>query len=313
MRRVELLIEEIRDLSGNQRYDSNSGASQARMVRYLKNAQDKIVREAANSKSKYLLKEFILNTVNAQERYPYPEDQYMKNIDTLEYSQNNRDYTEIDAVYTKDRQSNYNGYPNGYIIREDGYLLTPPSNSGAFLRLNYIRQPNKPQKRGGQISAITVSSGQITAMTLNVAEASFDGAEINKEYYLCIVNRDGQIKVKNVQYDSVNTSTGVITLTSNFTLNVDPLNPDEDDQTPAVGDYICVGKRCTNLIELPDTCESFLILHANYEAKYGDSSKWSTAVQDDVKMHLAQIMTSFGMGSDDVRDVPMTNYDYLEL
>jgi hypothetical protein len=305
MRRLELLIEEARSLSQNERYDADSGLSQNVFVRFFKNAQDKIVREIVNTKSKYLLKEKIVDTVNAQEVYSLPEDLYLHNIDTLEYSQAGtlQEYVTLTKCYTKDRMSNETGFAFGYMTRENELLLVPPVQGGGRLRVNYIRNPNKPQKRCGFISATTTSGATITGVTLDIAEASFDLSSINKENFFCIVSRDGVLKVANIEYNSINPATGVFTLT----------NPAPYNAVLSSTDYIVVGKNSTNQPELPDICESYLILHASYEAKYGDSSNWSKELQNDMKAHLGQLISSFAKNSDDITEVNITNVDYLSL
>lgn len=302
MRRLELLIEEARDLSQNSKYDADSGISQNVFVRFFKNAQDVIVREIINSKSKYLLNEKIYSTVGSQEVYAYPADIYLQAIDTLEYSENGSDYVPLQKVYSKDRNSADNGYGFGYATREDGFYLSPPVSSGGYLRLNYIRNLNSPQKRCGIISARTMSGSDLTALTVNAGESSFDATLINKENYLCVVNKKGVQVAKTIEYTSVDSGTGVFTLSSH-TL--------DSDESVSVGDYICVGERACNKPELPDICESFLILHSVYEAKYGDSSQWTDKAREVMGSHLAQLISSFSRNNDDISEVPITNFDYL--
>lgn len=302
MRRLELLIEEARDLSQNAAYDSDSGLSQNVFVRYFKNAQDVIVREINKTKSKYFLKEKIYSTVGNQEEYSWPSDIFLHNVDTLEYSENGSDYVSLEKVFSKDRNSGTNGYAFGYVSREDGFLLAPPVSSGGYLRLNYIRNPNAPQKRCGIISSVTTSSGQITAITLNTGESSFDATLINKENYLCVVDKKGTQKVVDVEYTSVNSGTGVFTMSAHTLL---------DGESVSIGDYICVGERVTNKIELPDICESFLVQHVVYQVKFGDSSKWTEAARQEMGSHLAQLVASFAKNSDDVSEIAITNFDYL--
>jgi hypothetical protein len=302
LERLERLIDEARVLSQNQKYDADSGVSQDTFVRYFKNAQDIIVREMVNVKSKYLLKEKIYDTVSNQERYSYPHDIYLHNIDTLEYSENSLDYIFLEKVYSKDRKSGFTGYAYGYTTREDGFYVIPTLTGGKKLRLSYIRNPNQPQRRMGKISNITISNGQITAITLDTTDSSFDPTALSKYDFFCIVSRKGEQKVKAVEFTSVNSITGVVTL---------PAHTLEAGETAAIGDYVCGGKYVTNKIELPDTCESFLILHASYEAKYGDSSQWSNEARNLMSAHLAQLILSFSKNSDDISEVIITNYDYL--
>lgn len=306
MKYLELLIEEARELSGNQRYDANSGVSQAIFVRYFKNAQDALQKAIAIAKSKLLLVESIIPVVNQQEFYAYPSDLYLQNIDTIEWSDSAslENWVVLNKSISKDRRSNENGWAFGYIPRKDGFLLTPTLVAGN-LRVNYIKKLPLLEKRSGRISAVTVSSGEITAITLNIAEGSFDGTYINKQFALCIVDRNGDRKVLNVQYDSVDTVTGVITLASNHVLI--------SGESVAVGDFITVGTDTYNRPDLADICESYLIKHAVYEAKYGDKSNWTKEAINDLAMNIKDLLESFNRPSDDINPIPIINTDYLGI
>ena len=305
MKRLELLISEARESTGQQRYDSDSGISQALFVRYFKNAQDFLQKQIAIAKSKLLLVDEEQSVVSGQELYSYPSDLFLHNIDTIEHRTGSGDeWTPLSKLVTKNRRET-NGFAHGYITTKDGFLLSPPIDGGT-LRVNYIKKLPALEKRAGYISAITVSGGAITAMTVNVAESSFDGTAINDQYYLCIVDKHGDRKVKSVQYTSVNTSTGVFALPSNHTLA-------STDSTPAVGDYIVLGEDSYNKPDLDDICESFLLKHVEYQVKYGDASTWSKEVLNDLNSSASGLFEAFARPSDDVIPIPITNFDYLDI
>ncbi|HAB98238.1 MAG TPA: hypothetical protein DCE71_00230 [Parachlamydiales bacterium] len=67
MRRVEQLIDIARKLSQNTRYDENAGVPQDVFVQYLNNAQDSLVMEIQNLKTKYFFKTQIVDVVAGQE------------------------------------------------------------------------------------------------------------------------------------------------------------------------------------------------------------------------------------------------------
>jgi hypothetical protein len=301
LRRLELLITEARKQSQNIRYDADSGLSQSTFVQYFQNAHDTIMREAVNTKGKFLLKDKLMPVVYGQEKYAYPNDIYLYNVDTMEWASNGSDFITLSSAITKDRFSNEIGYPFGYICRADGILFAPPVDSGTF-RINYIKKMNALQTRAGLISAVTTTSTQVTALTLDAAEASFNPADLNEVYYLCVVDKFGVQKMKNVLFTSVNTTTGVVTLPA-FTF--------ESGETIAVGDYVVLGKDATNLPEWPDTFESYLIKYAVFEAKEGDSSQWSKAVKQGMQEHLSQLVSSLSRLSDDFTPIPLQNTDYL--
>jgi hypothetical protein len=302
MERLELMIDEARTLSQNEKYDADSGVSQQVFVRYFKNAQDAIVREIVNTKSKFLLKDILYTSVNGQELYPWPKDIYLQNVDTMEYSDNGTDFVFLERVYTKDRADNFVGWAFGYSPRNDGFILVPPVIGGGKLRINYIRNLPSPQVRAGRISSVTVTGDQITAMTLDPAQSSFNPDLLNSKQSLCVVSSRGEKKVIGVQIDSIDGLTGVVTFSPHTLL---------DGETVVNGDYVCAGELVTNKIELPDICDSFLIEHVVFQAKYGDSSRWTTEAKDMMRSHLAQLIESFSKNTDDINEVIITNYDYL--
>lgn len=297
MKRVEVLIDIVRKLSGNTRYDSNSGVGQDIMELYLNNAQDEIQKALVNTKSKYLLKTKAAAVVNNQQEYAYPTDLYLNNIDTMQWTQDNQTFVNMFKGYMKDRTYTGSGYSYGYITKESTYVLTPPLESGN-LSIHYIRQLPRMAIRSGTISAVTVNSGVLTALTVT----SPDATEIATDNFLCVVDYLGNIKARAIQY--VSQTGGVFTL---------PAHTLDTGESVAVGDYIVIGKNATNKAELPEVTEGFLIKYANYQAKYGDSSQWSKVVQDDMAQTLLGLVQSFGMNSDDVIEIPITAFDYLQL
>lgn len=299
MRRLEILIDLARELSQNQRYDANSGVSQKLFTHYFQSAQDNLQMQIVNAKTKYRLKQEIVPIVNAQELYSYPTDIYLNNIDTLEWSQNNLNWIPLDRSLTKDRQNIRVGYPFGYWTRHDGFLLTPPLQFG-YLRINYIAKLKRLEKRSGLIT--TVTGTPITSITLDVAEASYDPSYLALYDYITIVGKDGEQKTPSIPITSL--SANVINI-PNYTL--------QTGESVAPGDYVLAGSDTVNIPEFPEICETYLLKYANYQAKFGDSSKWTAEATKDMGMTLDTLLTSFKMLTDDVSYVPITNTDYLSM
>lgn len=304
MRRVELLIDEIRAMTGNERADSDSGVSQKQMVRVLKNSQDQLYKHISNAKTRILLKEVLVDVVQSQELYDYPFDLYLQNIETMQWSlnptSNGIDYINLTAGITKDRQSSENGYAFSYILRGDGYLLSPPLSNGR-LRLTFQRKLPELEKRSGQVQSVSLSSLNLTALTLDPNEASFDRDYLNQVQTLSVVGKYGNIKARNIEIDSV-ASNGVVTLSAQTLAS---------GSTISVGDYVVAGRYSCNASELPDICESHILKHGIYETRYGDYSNWTKAALDDLNMSLQTILDSFAIPTSDICEIPITCTDYL--
>jgi|SRR6478736_747750 len=303
MKRVENLITMARKLSMNTRYDADSGIPQDVFVQYFNNAQDALTKEVMNLKTKYFQKTVQVDVVPGQERYDYPFDCFLHGLDTIQWSDNRLGsyFQVLNRGYIKEKITTQLSYPFSYVPFEDGFDLQPPIGSG-LLYVTYMRTVDRLQKRAGQITVATIAGDQLTALSVDPSEDDYDQTEINSENFLCVVDKFGNIKARNVLYDSV--SAGVFTL--------DPFDL-ESGETISVGDYICVGKNSVNLPSWPDICESYLIKHAVYEAKYGDSSQWSSEALADMQRCFAGLSEAFALLTNDIIEIPITNTDYIAL
>lgn len=299
MRRLELLIEIARENTQNSRYDANSGISQRRFVQMFQNAQDFIVRSAVNAKSKMFLTQELVTVVSGQEEYSYPTDIYMNNIDTLEWAQNSSDYITLERCITKDRYTRQTGYPFGYWTRNTGYLMTPPLETGT-LRVNYIKNPKRLEKRSGEVTGTTGTP--ITAISLDTGDASHDPDYINKFSYISVVDKYGVMKADNIPITAA--SGGTITV-SNYTLG--------SGESISAGDFVICDYNSCNIPQLNDILESFLIKHVEYQVRYGDASKWSQETKQDLNESIMQIIESFGKNTDDITAVPIINTDFIAM
>ncbi len=305
MRYLEQLIDRARELSQNTSYDATTGVSQRVFTQYFQNAQDFIVREIINSKCKYFLyfDPNYINVVSGQEPYNYPSDIYLQGIDSLEWSDDRKTWLFLEKNITKDRTTSVSGYPYGYYLNRDHYILTPPLQHG-FLRITYNRKPKRLEKRSAKVSSVTGST-TITAIALDSAYSSGqngDESYINQFSNVSVVGKDGTIKIANLPITSCGSNAIVM---PSYTL--------VSGEAIATGDYILADGGSCNVPQYDDMIESFLILHATYQAKYGDSSQWTNATQQDVMAHAKQIVASFGILSEDVNHIPIVNTDFLAL
>lgn len=300
MKRTEQLITAVRKVTGNTRYESTSGIPQDVFVQHFNDAQDALSKQVVNLKTKFLKKTEIVEVVANQAIYPYPTDCYIRSIDTIQWSDNTKGvyYRPLNKITDREKVGNYTGYPFGYILQHEGVELTPPITLG-ILYFTYEKTLPKIQKRSGLISTLTVVGSQLTALSVTV-DSMYDQTEINDDYFLCVVDKYGNVKAKDIEYKSV--SAGVFTL--------DPWTIPSGEAI-AVGDYILVGKNTCNIPDWPDICESYLRKYVTYQIKYGDASKWSKEARDDMAAEFTTLSTSFALLSDDITDIPITNCDSI--
>lgn len=301
MKRLEQLIDMARQLSGNTSYDANSGVLQKVFVQYFNNAQDSLMKNVVNLKTKYFKTTLLVPVVSAQERYAYPYNLYMHAIDTIQWTDGSpgTSYTPLTQSYTKEKVGSNIGYPYGYILQDDGYYLNPPISVGSLV-CTYEKSLPRLQTKNGKITSVTINgSNQITALTVATTEA-YDTTQINDDYYFCVVDKFGVQKARNIEYAS---ETGGV-----FTLSPQALGT---GQSIATGDYITIGENTTNKPEWPNICESFLLDFAVYSAKFTDSSMWTKEAKDHMAESFVSLSGSFASGSDDITQIPITNFDYI--
>jgi hypothetical protein len=302
MKRLEQLIATARELSQNTSYDTNSGIPQRVFVQYFNNAQDSLMKNVVNLKTKYFKTNMIVPVIPNQAKYDYPYNLFMHNIDTIQWydSASGTFFRNLTQSYTKEKITSSTGFAFGYINQDDGIHLNPPINTG-FLDITYEKTVPKLQKKNGKISSVTISgSNQLTALSVDISGPTYDAPEIDDDFFLCVVDKYGAQKARSIEY--ISQTAGVFTL---------PAQPLITGQSISVGDYITIGKNTVNLPQWPDICESFLIDFVVYSAKYGDSSQWAKEAKEYLSECFSSLAGSFASPSDDIIEIPITNSDYI--
>ena len=304
MKNLEQLIVICRKLTGNTRYtegEYGSGISQAVFVQHFNDAQDALVMHINATKNKFFKKTIEVPVVPMQIMYPWPKDIYVRALETVQWVDNRYGSTPItlNKSYTKEKLATRVGYAYSYIPSHDGIEMNPPINYGKLF-FTYEKTIPRLQKKSGQIITATMAGDQLTALVVDAAGEMYDEEEINSDYFLCVCDKYGNIKASDVEYESC--TGGVFTLQP-FTLPA--------GQTVEVDDFILVGQRQTNVSELPDICEIYLRKYVIYMVRYGDSSSWTKEARDDMASTLAQMDDSFSRMSEDISEIPITNYELL--
>jgi hypothetical protein len=138
-----------------------------------------------------------------------------------------------------------------------------------------------------EIDALTLDS----SFAVSLANALFDETD-----YITVVSKTGVIKMKSILIDSVDTSTGVVTVDTDFVY--------EDGETIEVGDYVVHGKYATTHSELPEICERYLLEFGYKRIFYRDSSQdWQIAHQELVQSRV-DIIDAIASMTSDVNYIP---------
>lgn len=310
MKRIELLIEEARRTSLNKEYSTTIGISQEEFLRYSNEAQRILFREIIKVNPNFFNQDLEESAVAGQEEYALSSKIHAGRIERVEFSSTGqaKDYYELDKRSIQERSSYVGGNPIGYIRRGKSILLqpTPQTGSPGKVRYTFVEKPKELQIRRGKVSAVTDSGTQVTALTILASDlATLDpGGELSKHNYLTIVDRDGVVKMAGIEYDSINTGTGVVTLSAHTYSSGEAI---------AVNDWVIIGANSTNSSALEDEdVDDYLVNYMVHKALARDNSALGQVEKAKSDELLISIVESFA-DDGDVMEIPILQIDDMDM
>lgn len=307
MRQLELLINQSRVDTDNIEFSDTTGIPDSFFIQRANDAQDRIHSLILQQHPDIFLKEKIISSVYGQEAYSAPSDCYLGNrIVQVDYSPsgNENDYFQLKQGRLPERISGIQGVPAWYIRRSGAILLQPkPQSDAAKIRLTYQKKLAKLDIRRATVSAVTLTTDEITSLTLDTTVA-FDQTSLVEENFLTVVDKNGVVKMASIPFTDIDATTGVVTIEAGFTF--------EDGETIEVGDYVCKGALSTTHSELPDVCERYLIAYMDWKVLKKDSSADSIEQSEELQAMEAEIIDTFKETDDDVDYVTILDDGYLE-
>lgn len=303
MRRVEHLVTQIRRHTENVQVGTTDGITDFEIIQALNDAQESLTANIHLTNNKALALEKEYTSVSGQEEYDLPFDLFSQShvVDfSWSTSSEYKDLSPLRKGYFKERVRD-TGDPSLYILRRDKVLVNRiPDTSGNLGVMVYNPRLPGLDKRSGKVSAVTLNNtdNTITSLTLDnafsvaLADAGFDQTD-----YLTIVDRDGAVKMKAIPIDSVNTTSGAVTIASGFVF--------EAGETITTSHYACLGKYTTTNSQLPETCERFLLMYGYKRLFLRDSSNDYILQDKELKELMDEILNIFGQESNDVDWVPI--------
>lgn len=310
MRRTELLITQARRATENQDYNESTGISDEEYIQYLNDAQDRLYSLIQSMFPKLFQKEYVVALTADQEAVDLPADLYNSSrIENVEYSHtgNAKDYFTLDNGVSYERLNGSAGLPCYYIRRSTQILLQPKNQSGsAKVRMEYQKNILRLDKRRGKVTAVTLNTGtsEITSLTLDTTTLNADDiTAVQDAEYGTIVNRLGTVQMAALPIESIDSSTGVVTLFSGFTYDT--------GETIAVGDYLCVGPYSSTHSELPDTCERYFIVSAQHRVLGRDSSSDQNSMKQTEVEIEGDILQAFAKPDGESHVPPIDDDEFL--
>lgn len=309
MRRIEQLILESRSQTENSDVSTTIGIQDEEFIRYYNNAQDRLQSLVYNVCPRTFLTVKEIQCVANQEAYTLPTNLYLNGkIETVEYSQSGtaRDYYPLKQGNTKDRISEVYGEPYRYIrIGSTIYMAPVPQSSASKIRITFAKKVQRLDIKRGSVASATTSGTSLTALTLNTSSDTVDST-LSDDSYLCIVDAlTGMIKMKDVAFTAVDTTTGVVTINGGS-------HTFETGESVSVGDLVCRGKNAGTISELPDDLERYLIEFCNWKISRRDANIQEIGnISQEIVAMEQEIIAAYASISDDQEDFPVTDDVYL--
>jgi len=306
MRKLELLILASRRATENQEFTETAGIQDEEFIQYFNDGQEEIHAKLNQLFPHILMKQKEIQCVAAQEAYDIPSDVFLgTRIDFVEYTQsgNATDYYGLKKGSLKERLNGVQTDPSFYIRNGTQILLQPkPQSSGSKIRVSYQRSIPRLDIKRATVESVTLGAGNtITSLVLDDS-VLFDRDALLEEGYITITDKDGVIKMQSIPIDDITTA-GVVTVSAGFTY--------ETGESIAVGDSVLRGKVSSQISELPELCEKYLIEYCNARILVRDSSSDSAAVGQVLTRVESTLQTAFAEPDNDPDYIPVLDGQYL--
>jgi hypothetical protein len=307
-RYITHLIEDCRDSSENADFTSTTGIQDREFVRYLTEGQKRLHNLITQQHAHVFEKEKIYSLSQNQETVSLPDDIHAVNmVAKVEYSYNGDadEYSPLDVTSSRNRQTDVEGVPEYFFVRNNKvYLVPTPNHPNAKLRVTYIRRSHQLGKRMAQVSSITLSDNSISSMSVDVSTVGVDATSLERaDGYFTVVDSQGNIKCDSVRFDSIDTTTGAITINSGY--------EKEDSETIAVGDWLIAGRSASSHIDanLTDMAERYIEAFCIYKIFKRDSSVDSQEQLTELQALEQEIVDSYKEIVHDIYRIPQINSD----
>jgi hypothetical protein len=293
MRRIDLLITQSRRATENSEYSEGTGISDEEFLQYMNDGQDRILGLILSARDTAFNKKSNLTMTSGTREYSIPTDCYsgarVNKVWVTNVSSPDEDDWEP-LTQNKD-----------FDIQGKKIVLLSDFGNG-LLRVSYQRKLPRLDKRRAKVSAVTLASGQLTALTLDTT-VELDATTLAEEGYLTLVDKDGTVQMKSVPVSSINTTTGVVTLDGTLTY--------ESGETAAAGNWVCAGKNSTTHSELDDLCERYLVAYCNWKILKRDSSNDSREQTEELSMMETEIVDTFREADFALDSIPIISGDFI--
>lgn len=290
-----------------------SGISTEDFLRYMNFGLMRLQGLIIQQNSSLFRRSQDFNVTAGQQQYTITDNVFLKeSLIDVQYSPTGleQDFREIREVGESYRWSSTSSFIHSYFRRSGSLHVSPvPATTQGKLRVLYYRALDRLDIRRGQLTAVTVAGGIITANTLTANTGTDDSGKLfgMTDQYICLCTKDGVSKTYNIPFTVYNPGSGLFTHPA-FTLGT--------GETAAIGDYITAGKyTTTHLSELDSpNIERYLQLYTMVKIFRRDSSNDSgeaarelAAVEEEILQSYQGIQTD--EGNIQISDKYLFNFD----
>ena len=312
MRRLDKLITLARRESENSGdVSSTAGIPDDEFVQWANEGQEFLQNKVETIDHDIFAAEDFIDVVANQEAYEIDRRSMLKaNIISCEFSYTGQapDCVKLRRMTFQERDtSTIPLNPTHYIMRSGYILLNPiPTTSVTNgIRIVYAKKVDRIDRRRAVVDAVVLATNAITSLSLDVASTDpvFIAADVTVDDYICIVDRNGVVKMRNIPISAVNSTTGDVTVVPGFTFGV--------GETISVGDYVVAGKDTTTHSEFADNCEHFLVQWMVFKAFKRDSSDDAIGKEKEIEGIWQAIIGQYADENNDVEYIPILNRRYF--
>lgn len=267
----------------------------SQVLRYLNFGLTSLRGELNEEDIDVFRKQAEISGVSGQSDYTVPDFVYLgSTIHSVFYSSTGqaRDYYPLKEIGEGYIDRNTGASPANYLRRAGVVKLSPaPSNSNGKILVVYDRGLDALDLRRATIDSITLGSGNITALSVDITGADLETISrlTTNVGWLSVVAQDGTVKAYNVKVSGFNTTNG------NFTLTASPYVV---GQAPAIGDYICFGRWTGThpymlTADVDTQLERYLVMYATYRMLGVSSKDEETRAKEEMDTVISEIKMSF--------------------
>jgi hypothetical protein len=202
----------------------------------------------------------------------------------------------------KERINGLAGNPAYYIRQGSSVIMQPPPQNGGFLRMTYQKTIPVLDKKRGTVASATLGVNTITSLVLDTT-TELDATALEEQNFITIVDKNGLVKMRYIPIDGVDSSTGVVTVSSGFVF--------ESGETIEAGDYAVRGKYASTHSQLPDICEKYLLEYCNMRIFVRDSSTDQAELAALMQKIEATLKQAFAEPDNDPDRIPIIDPSFL--